>query len=153
MRLQWEPWAWESLPRSHSLALLLALLFSLPSLDRLLPFDRWWRLSLLGLLLIVLATGLWQLRGWIPPATLRLVEITLTQQIDHLWLHNGALVDRLTLDIRGGRAEGYRAWTHKRNFPADAVGRWQPRVVTDSGQLIGLADFTVTAAEDSGAVN
>ncbi|GAB6081483.1 DUF5924 family protein [Desulfuromonas carbonis] len=175
------------------LALVLAFLFSLPSLGRLLPFDRWWRLPLLALLLVVLAAGLWQARVWIPPATLRLVAIELTRQVDpqqrspgsnlraideatlqreglyawtavraprglqeqirHLWLHNGALVDRITLDIRGGRAEGYRAWTHKRNFPAAAVGRWQLRVVTDSGQLIGLADFTVTVAEDSGAVN
>jgi hypothetical protein len=170
--------------QSLALALLLALLFSLPSLGRLLPDDRRWRLPLLALLLVALTAGLWQARGWVPPATLRLVGITVSQQIDHrqrtpgaslnqidaltlqreglyawtavraprglreqihhVWLHQGVEVDRITLDIRGGRDEGYRAWTRKRNFPADSAGRWQVNVVTDSGQLIGLTRFTVS---------
>jgi hypothetical protein len=170
--------------QSLALALLMALLFSLPSLGRLLPSDRRWRLPLLALMLMALAACLWQGRSWVPPATLRLIGITLSQQIDHaqrtpgasldqidaitlkqgglyawtavraprglreriqhVWLHNGVEVDRITLDIRGGRDEGYRAWTRKRNFPADSVGRWQVRVVTDSGQLIGLTRFTVS---------
>jgi hypothetical protein len=134
-------------------------------------------------MLVGLAGGLWQGRSWVPPATLRLVEISLSQQIDpeertagasldwidavalhrdglyaltavaaprglqeqihHIWRHKGVEVDRITLDIAGGRKEGYRAWTHKRNFPADSIGRWQVQVVTDSGQLIGLTRFTV----------
>jgi hypothetical protein len=166
----------------------MALLFSLPSLGRLLPGGRWWRLPLLSLMLITLAAGLWQARSWVPPANLRLIGITLSQQIDHeqripgdsfsqiyaatlnreglyawtavraprglhekihhVWLHNGVEVDRITLDIRGGRDEGYRAWTRKLNFPDDSVGSWQVRVVTDSGQLIGLTRFTVS--EDIG---
>ena len=69
----------------------------------------------------------------------------LEEQIHHVWLHRGVEVDRITLDIRGGREEGYRAWTHKLNFPADPAGRWQVRVVTDSGQLIGMTRFVVTA--------
>jgi hypothetical protein len=169
--------------QSLALALLMALLFSLPSLGQLVPNGRWWRLPLLFLMLITLAAGLWQARSWVPPANLRLIGITLSQQIDHeqrtagaslsqiyagtlnreglyawtavraprglreqihhVWLHNGVEVDRITLDIRGGRDEGYRAWTRKLNFPADSVGRWQVRVVTDSGQLIGLTRFTV----------
>jgi len=173
---------------SLALALVMALLFSLPSLGQLLPNGRWWRLPLLVLMLITLAAGLWQFRSWVPPANLRLIGITLSQQIDHeqripgaslrqiytaalkqeglyawtavraprglreqihhVWLHDGAEVDRITLDIRGGRDEGYRAWTHKLNFPDDSVGHWQVRVVTDSGQLIGLTRFTVS--EDTG---
>ena len=175
--------------QSLALALLMALLFSLPSLGPLLLNDRWWRRPLLVLMLIVLAAGLWQGRSFVPPATLRLVEISLSQQIDpeqrsargsieqidegalhqvglyaftavraprgleeqiyHVWLHNNMVVDRITLDITGGRKEGYRAWTHKRNFPADSVGRWQVQVVTDSGQLIGLTRFTVSAAREA----
>ncbi|MBE0596610.1 MAG: DUF2914 domain-containing protein [Desulfuromonadales bacterium] len=175
--------------QSLALALLMALLFSLPSLGQLLPHDRWWRLPLLALMLTALAAGLWQARSWVPPATLRLIGITLSQQIDHqqrtagasldqldaatlkrdglyawtavraprglreqihhVWLHNGVEVDRITLDIRGGRDEGYRAWTHKLNFPADSLGRWQVRVVTDSGQLIGLTRFTVSQGAES----
>jgi hypothetical protein len=170
--------------QSLAFALLMALLFSLPSLGRLLPSDRRWRLPLLALMLMTLAACLWQGRSWVPPATLRLIGITLSQQFDHeqrtpgvsldqidadtlkqmglyawtavraprglreqihhVWLHKGVEMDRITLDIRGGRDEGYRAWTHKRNFPADSVGRWQVRVVTDSGQLIGLTRFTVS---------
>lgn len=169
--------------QSLALALLMSLLFSLPSLGQLLPTEHWWRLPLLALLLVVLAGGLWQVRSLVPPATLRLTGISLSQQIDHaqrtpgtnisqinadrlkleglyawtavraprglreqihhVWLHNGVEVDRITLDISGGRDEGYRAWTHKLHFPTDPVGRWQVQVVTDSGQLIGLTRFTV----------
>jgi hypothetical protein len=68
----------------------------------------------------------------------------LRDQIHHVWIHNGAVVDRITLDIEGGSDTGYRAWTHKLNFPTDPSGRWQVRVVTDSGQLIGVTRFVVT---------
>jgi hypothetical protein len=70
----------------------------------------------------------------------------LHEQIFHVWLHNGKEVDRIKLDISGGRASGYRAWSRKQNFPANAVGKWQVKVVTESEQLIGLARFTVTPA-------
>ena len=53
-------------------------------------------------------------------------------------------MERIALDITGGREQGYRAWTHKMNFPADPVGKWQVQVVTESGQLIGLTKFTVS---------
>ncbi len=164
-------------------ALLIALLLSLPSLARVFLYEHWWRLPVLILLLLVLAGGLWQSRSWIPPAALRLTEISLSQEVDreklshsrdierisaselkqglyawtavsaprglqdnihHVWLQNGKEIDRITLEIKGGREEGYRAFSHKTQFPEDPVGRWQIRVVTDSGQLIGLARFTVT---------
>lgn len=169
--------------QSLMLALFLALLFSLPSLKGVLPNHHWWRLPLISLVLVMMATGGWQVRSWIPPASLRLTDISLSPQMDreqripgqsirhidsaslhqeglfawtavraprglnerihHLWLLNGEEVDRITLDIVGGREQGYRAWTHKLNFPAQAEGNWQVRVVTDSGQLIGLTRFTV----------
>ncbi|MGY2290826.1 DUF5924 family protein [Pseudomonas sp. SDO528_S397] len=68
----------------------------------------------------------------------------LDERIYHVWKFNGKEVDRIPLDIHGGRKEGYRAWTHKQNFPADAVGRWQVRVVTEDGQVIGVLRFKVT---------
>ena len=46
--------------------------------------------------------------------------------------------------IHGGRKAGYRAWTHKRNFPAQAAGDWQVQVVTEAGQQIGVLRFAVT---------
>lgn len=70
----------------------------------------------------------------------------LNEKIYHVWLKNGKEVDRIVLDIAGGREQGYRAWTHKQKFPANAEGKWQVKVVTESGQLIGLTRFTVTPA-------
>jgi len=164
-------------------ALLISLVLSLPSLAQVFQYQRWWRLPVLILLLTALAGTLWQVRSWIPPASLRLTEISLSQEVDreklshsrdierisaselkrglyawtavsaprglqdnihHVWLQNGKEIDRITLEIEGGREEGYRAFSHKTKFPEDPVGRWQIRVITDSGQLIGLARFTVT---------
>ncbi|MBF8778737.1 DUF5924 family protein [Pseudomonas fulva] len=67
----------------------------------------------------------------------------LNERIYHVWQHNGQEVDRIALDIHGGRKEGYRAWTHKQNFPPDPVGRWQVRVLTEDGQVIGVLRFKV----------
>ncbi len=165
-------------------ALLISLVLSLPSLAQVFQYQRWWRLPVLILLLTALAGTLWQVRSWIPPAALRLIEISLSQQVDreelshgrsierisesqlkqtglyawtavnaprglrdnihHIWLQNGEEIDRITLEIEGGREEGYRAYSYKNKFPEDAAGRWQIRVITDSGQLIGLKRFTVT---------
>ncbi|MCW3149890.1 DUF2914 domain-containing protein [Stutzerimonas stutzeri] len=68
----------------------------------------------------------------------------LKERIYHEWLHNGRKVDRIALDISGGREAGYRAWTHKRNFPARPAGKWRVRVVTEAGQMIGMLRFEVT---------
>lgn len=68
----------------------------------------------------------------------------LNEKIFHVWLLNNKEVDRITLDIKGGRDQGYRAWTHKLNFPSNPVGKWQVKVVTESEQLIGLTRFTVS---------
>lgn len=67
----------------------------------------------------------------------------LKERIYHEWTHNGRRVDRIPLDISGGREAGYRAWTHKRNFPEHAEGRWRVRVVTEAGQMIGMLRFRV----------
>ncbi|MEM5550189.1 DUF5924 family protein [Pseudoalteromonas neustonica] len=170
--------------QSLGVALITAIIFTLPSLGNLMPNARWWRFPLLVLLLCILSAGLWQLRSWVPPAALRLTDITLSHQVDveqrkpvgsikqldthslhelglyswtavkaprglnekvfHVWLLNNNVVDRIALNITGGREQGYRAWTHKVNFPANSVGKWQVQVVTESGQLIGLTKFTVT---------
>ncbi|MBV4554285.1 DUF2914 domain-containing protein [Pseudomonas sp. SWRI102] len=67
----------------------------------------------------------------------------LDERIYHVWQFNGKEVDRIALDIHGGRKEGYRAWTHKQNFPGDPTGKWQVRVLTENGQLIGVLRFKV----------
>ncbi|MFC3114847.1 DUF5924 family protein [Cellvibrio fontiphilus] len=67
----------------------------------------------------------------------------LNERIYHEWRLNGQLVDKVPLDISGGRAAGYRAWSHKMNFPQQPLGRWQVRVVTETDQLIGIVRFRV----------
>ncbi|MEH6481057.1 MULTISPECIES: DUF5924 family protein [Pseudoalteromonas] len=170
--------------QSLAAALVTAVVVTLPSLNNLMPNARWWRFPILVLILCALSTAVWQLRSYVPPAALRLTDITLAHEVDllhkkpvgsikhldsytlhhqglyswtavkaprglnekifHVWLHNKKEVDRITLNINGGRELGYRAWTHKINFPKDSVGKWQVKVVTESGQLIGLTKFTVT---------
>ncbi|WP_198951255.1 DUF5924 family protein [Pigmentiphaga sp. NML080357] len=72
----------------------------------------------------------------------------LKEHIYHVWMHDGREVDRIALDIQGGRKEGYRAWTHKQNFPPDPRGRWQVKVVTDAGQMIGTLRFRVEGGDE-----
>lgn len=67
----------------------------------------------------------------------------LAEKVTHVWLHEGGEVDRIELNVTGGRADGYRAWTHKRNFPEDPRGRWQVRVLTADDRMIGMLRFRV----------
>src|SRR5690606_5386499 len=67
----------------------------------------------------------------------------LRERVEHHWIHEGRRIDVIALDVRGGREAGYRAWSHKTAFPAKPHGRWEVRVVTASGQLIGHTYFDV----------
>ena len=170
-------------PQSYQLALAAAVVLSFPSLFTIITVQRWWRgLLLVGLTLAIGAAG-WLARTWVPPATLWLNEVAVTNEFDnenrtpgesikqlsvaqlrsqglfaytaisaprglneriyHVWRRDGGEVERIALDIQGGRKEGYRAWTHKQNFPEDAVGRWQVQVLTEAGQMIGVLRFKV----------
>ena len=75
----------------------------------------------------------------------------LRETVRHVWLHEGKEVDRIELDVTGGRAEGYRAWTHKRNFPEAAQGRWQVRVLAADDRMIGMLRFNVESRLPAGA--
>ena len=172
-----------STPQSYRIALLIATVLALPSLPGLIGFAGWRRIVLLAALPLAMASAGWMARSWVPPATLWLTEVAISDHFDgaqrtpgeslqqirpeqlrddglyaytsinaprglneriyHVWQHNGQEVDRIALDIHGGRKEGYRAWTHKKNFPADAVGRWQVQVLTEAGQMIGVLRFKV----------
>lgn len=67
----------------------------------------------------------------------------LNERIYHVWRHDGREIERIALDIHGGRKQGYRAWSKKQNFPEQAVGRWQVQVLTEAGQMIGVLRFHV----------
>jgi hypothetical protein len=67
----------------------------------------------------------------------------LSERIYHVWRHDGREIERIALDIQGGRKQGYRAWTHKQNFPEQALGDWQVQVLTEAGQMIGVLRFKV----------
>lgn len=67
----------------------------------------------------------------------------LNERIVHVWRLNGREVDRIPLNISGGREAGYRAWSHKLNFPPYPTGQWQVQVVTEADQVIGILRFRV----------
>ena len=174
--------------KSYQWALLIAVVLSFPSAARGLAMV-WWKHLIAILILVVVASAVGLLvRTWIPPATLWLAEVAITDHLDaadnlggsarapgnsltqvtveqlrqglyaytaihaprglneriyHLWLRNGREVDRVALDINGGREAGYRAWSHKLNFPDKPAGDWKINVVTEANQLIGVLRFKV----------
>src|SRR5256885_1304765 len=66
------------------------------------------------------------------------------QPVRHVWRHNGQVVETVGLaPVLGGRREGYRTYSRKTAFPAEASGRWSVDVVTGGGQLIGRLRFRV----------
>lgn len=172
-------------PKTYLLALGAAIILSLPGIIRALRWRWWWRaLFVVAIVALTASIGLYT-RTWIPPATLRLTKVAVTDQIDvskreptralkvitdeqlksglyaytairaprglqeriyHEWRLNGRTIDRIALDINGGREEGYRAWTHKLNFPPYPTGKWEIHVLTEANQVIGIFRFTVVKA-------
>jgi hypothetical protein len=68
----------------------------------------------------------------------------LRQPIRHVWRRDGRVVNVVDLSpVYGGRREGFRTFSRKTGFPADAAGRWSVDVVTSAGQLVGRLRFRV----------
>lgn len=170
--------------QSLGLASISIALFSLPGLAQVLDRQRPMQLAALLLGAIVLGMLMWQIRFWVPPATLWVRQAVITDHVDiaskspgaplalvtpaqlhaeglyaytaiyaprqlhervyHRWVLNGEEVNRIPLEIFGGREQGYRAWSHKKGFPADPRGGWRVDVVTEGGQLIGSLSFVVS---------
>ncbi|WP_323813430.1 DUF5924 family protein [Cellvibrio sp. NN19] len=168
--------------KSYFWSLAIALAITLPSVANEMRWSWWKRILAVVMLGAVTAASAYLLRPWVPPATLWLTQVAITDHIDnrtrspdkvlkvispeqlhqglyaytaihaprglneriyHEWRLNGRLIDKVPLDINGGRAAGYRAWSHKQNFPAHALGRWQIKVVTEANQVIGILRFQV----------
>ena len=66
----------------------------------------------------------------------------LSQQIVFEWRHNGER-ERIPVEIQGGRADGFRAYSRKQSFPADATGLWTVDVLTPQAQLLERLRFVV----------
>ena len=53
-------------------------------------------------------------------------------------------VDQIGYEITGGRDDGYRGFTFKRNI---SDGNWRVDVITEEGQIIGIVRFEVVTGE------
>jgi len=174
-----------STSKSYLWALAIAALLTCPGVARDMT-PNWWKRAavFIGLLLISGAAGLLT-RPWIPPASIWLTQVAITDHIEkrqilsdkplktlttaqlaqgvyaytaihaprglreriyHQWRYKGKKFDKIALNISGGREEGYRSWSHKRNFPAQAAGDWQIEVLTETNQVIGILRFKVVDA-------
>jgi hypothetical protein len=69
----------------------------------------------------------------------------LRQEVVHVWRRDGAVIARVSLaTVRGGRAEGFRTWSQRRDLRPPLAGRYAVDVRTASSQLIGRLRFTIT---------
>jgi hypothetical protein len=66
----------------------------------------------------------------------------LSQEVVFEWRHNGER-ERIPVEIRGGRADGFRAYSRKQVFPVDAAGVWTVDVLTPHSQLLQRLRFVV----------
>lgn len=70
----------------------------------------------------------------------------------HRWMYDdvraGAWVEhsRIGFPITGGRSDGFRGFTYKRNL---TPGKWEVRVETGTGRVIGVIHFRAEASQDS----
>lgn len=67
----------------------------------------------------------------------------LAQEVVFEWRH-GNYSERITAEIHGGRASGFRTFSRKEKFPDDSTGKWFVDVLTPQGQLLKRLRFWVT---------
>jgi hypothetical protein len=66
----------------------------------------------------------------------------LSQEVVFEWRHNGER-ERIAVEIQGGKADGFRAYSRKQVFPADSTGLWTVDVMTPQAQLLERLRFEV----------
>ena len=177
------------LPTSQSYlwALGVAAVLSSPGIAR--SFSESWLKRIPIMILFIIGTcgiGL-AARHWIPPASIWLTQVAITDRIDdnsrspnkkfkvitpeqlhqgvyaytaihaprglreriyHAWYQDGKQFDRIALEISGGNEDGYRSWSHKKNFPKDAEGNWRIQVETEARQVLGILRFKVVDSKN-----
>jgi hypothetical protein len=67
----------------------------------------------------------------------------LNDALVHVWLRGDREVQRVTLDVRGGRAAGFRTWSR---LSRATPGPLRCRVETARGQVLGVVDGVVRGA-------
>jgi hypothetical protein len=80
-------------------------------------------------------------RGMVAFAAIR-APTGLAQQVVFEWRHNGER-ERIPVEIHGGKADGFRAYSRKHSFPHDSVGVWTVDVLTPQAQLLERLRFIV----------
>jgi hypothetical protein len=73
----------------------------------------------------------------------------LRDKLLHVWRQNGIEVDRVPLEVVGGREGGYRTWSIKKKLGKDPHGRWTCTVETAIGQVLGRAAATIDGPPSS----
>jgi len=66
----------------------------------------------------------------------------LSQEVVFEWRHNGER-EQIPIEIHGGKADGFRAYSRKHVFPEDSVGLWTVDVLTPQAQLLERLRFVV----------
>jgi hypothetical protein len=66
----------------------------------------------------------------------------LSQAVIFEWRHNGER-ERIPIEIQGGKADGFRAYSRKQVFPEDCAGLWTVDVLTPQSQLLERLRFVV----------
>ncbi len=72
----------------------------------------------------------------------------LRDELFHVWRRDGAPTDRIALEVRGGRAQGFHTWSVKRSL---GPGDWTCTVETASGQVLGEQRTRLLAGRASDA--
>lgn len=70
-------------------------------------------------------------------ATAIFAPVGVREGLLHVWRHDGEVVDRIPLEIKGGREGGFRTYSVKHNFGDAPQGEWSCAVETETGQFLG----------------
>lgn len=72
----------------------------------------------------------------------------LKDELFHVWRQDGVVVDRVKLQVSGGRESGFRTWSKKTRFGKRPYGAWSCSVETAAGQLLGRRTLDVLEPTD-----